>query len=38
MENRERNHQLKIYLSGEEKELFNEKNEACKMQNDEPFY
>ena len=30
MENRERNHQLKIYLSGEEKELFNEKMRLTK--------
>jgi len=30
MENRERNHQLKIYLSGEEKELFNEKMKLAK--------
>lgn len=30
MENRERNHQLKIYLSEEEKELFNEKMKLAK--------
>ena len=30
MENRERNHQLKIYLSGKEKELFKEKMKLAK--------
>lgn len=30
MENRERNHQLKIYLNKEEKELFNEKMKLAK--------
>ena len=30
MENRERDHQLKIYLSGEEKKLFNEKMKLAK--------
>ena len=30
MKNRERNHQLKIYLSGEEKELFKEKMKLAK--------
>ena len=30
MENRERNHQLKIYLSSEEKELFKEKMKLAK--------
>lgn len=30
MENRERNYQLKIYLSGEEKELFKEKMKLAK--------
>ena len=30
MENRERNHQLKIYLSGEEKEFFKEKMKLAK--------
>lgn len=30
MENRERNHQLKIYLSEEEKEFFKEKMKLAK--------
>ena len=30
MENRERNHQLKVYLSSEEKEFFKEKMKLAK--------